>query len=146
MTEYQIQFMSKRYYNLFLSSSDSSEISSQCCPWYLTLYRRKHSKTHTMTIATSLQLNLKKGPIHPILVHVSDYERKLQCHESLAPVLFFKLKIHEWHSSVLQRNSNFHCSILRLAPTGSSRGLRHKQDPADGDKAQSQRQSNSSSQ
>ena len=38
----------------------------------------------------------------------------------------------------------FPLRILRSAPAGRSRGLQHKQDPADGDRTRSQRQINSS--
>lgn len=76
----------------------------------------------------------------------SNHGGKWQCHESLSPVSFFKSKIHEWHSSVTQRNSDFHCGILRLEPAGRSGGLRHKQDPTDRDMVHSVRQINSSSQ
>lgn len=40
--------------------------------------------------------------------------------------IYFQVKSHEWHTSETQRNSSFHCGILRLAPTGISGGLRHK--------------------
>jgi len=62
----------------------------------------------------------------------------------LSPVSFFKSESHEWHSSAIQRNPNLQSSILQSAPTGRSRGLRHKRDSADECKAHSQGQINSS--
>lgn len=46
--------------------------------------------------------------------------------------------VHEWHSSVIPWNSDFYSRFLPWTPEGRSPSPRHKQDPADEDKAHSQ--------
>lgn len=89
--------------------------------------------------------NLKASHISWFMCQkVSDHGWKLQCCESLGPVSFFKSK-NSWMGFLcVTKEFKFPLRILRSAPAGRSRGLQHKQDPADGDRTHSQRQINSS--
>lgn len=89
--------------------------------------------------------NLKASHISWFMCQkVSDHGWKLQCRESLGPVSFFKSK-NSWMGFLcVTKEFKFPLRILRSAPAGRSRGLQHKQDPADGDRTHSQRQINSS--